>query len=103
MVPHVPWPLYGGVAATCPTSACAAGAQLLGCGGGGSAYTCRLRLLREMAAGRQARVLPLAALPDTALVVDCGGMGAPTVAAEKLEAHEVGAWGGRLGAACLTD
>ena len=67
-----------------------AGAQLLGCGGGGSAHNGRLRLLAELAAGRQARVLPLQLLGPEDLVVDCGGMGAPTVSMEKLEANEVG-------------
>ncbi len=68
--------------------AMALGAAVLGTGGGGSAHNARLRLLQQLRAGRTARVLAPDMLADNAVLVDCGGMGAPTVSAEKLDANE---------------
>ena len=45
-----------------------------------------------MRAGRPVRVVPLRALGEADMVVDCGGMGAPTVGYEKLDANKV-RWG----------
>jgi DUF917 family protein len=60
------------------------GAGVLGAGGGGSPYYGRLRLLSYVRAGRVPRVVDVAEVPDEALVVSVGGMGAPTVGFEKL-------------------
>lgn len=78
--------------------AIAVGAGILGTGGGGSPHNARLRLQRSMAAGQRAVVVQAAALRAGDWVVDVGGMGAPTVGAEKLDADEVwSAWRGRGG------
>lgn len=74
--------------------ALAVGAQVLGTGGGGSASAAKLRLLSEMNAARTrgcccARISGLGSVAADAVVIDVGGMGAPTVSAEKLDAHEV--------------
>jgi hypothetical protein len=99
--------------------AIAVGAQILGAGGGGSARLNRLKLQHAMAqraaaaasapiaaaaaaaqgAGAAACqacrirpcVLSLAGLQDDAMLCDVGGMGAPTVSAEKLDSHECAA------------
>lgn len=96
--------------------AIALGAQILGAGGGGSARLNRLKLQHAMAArgaaggqvsssaagqcaGAEAVnpcrtrpcVLSLAGLQDDAMLCDVGGMGAPTVSAEKLDSHECAA------------
>lgn len=62
----------------------AIGAGILGTGGGGNPYRGMVRAKLELAAGRRLRVVRLAELPDDALVVPLGGMGAPTVGMEKL-------------------
>ncbi len=69
------------------TQAIAIGAGILGTGGGGSTYLNRLRLENELR--RQGRPVPIIqadAVPDAALVCAVGGMGAPTVSHEKLQA-----------------
>lgn len=59
--------------------------QVLGAGGNGSARHGCLALRSAMRAGAPApRVLPLCRLRNDAVVCDAGGMGAPTVSAEKL-------------------
>ncbi len=71
------------------TQAIAIGAGILGTGGGGSTYLNRLRLENEIR--RQARpvaVIQADDLPDDALVCAVGGMGAPTVSNEKLQAGD---------------
>lgn len=62
----------------------AIGAGILGTGGGGNPYRGMVRAKLELAAGRALRVVRLDELPDDALVVPIGGMGAPTVGMEKL-------------------
>jgi len=73
------------------TGAIAIGAGILGTGGGGSTYLNRLRLENELRRqGRPVPVLAAEAVPDEALVCAVGGMGAPTVSHEKLQAgHEI--------------
>ncbi|CAK0783618.1 hypothetical protein CVIRNUC_006817 [Coccomyxa viridis] len=64
------------------------GCGILGAGGGGDPYINRLKVLRELDRGGVIRVIGMAAVPEGALVVEAGGMGAPTVGAEKLDAYE---------------
>ncbi|MCY3780480.1 MAG: DUF917 domain-containing protein [Chloroflexi bacterium] len=71
------------------TLAIAVGAGILGTGGGGSTYLNRLRLENELR-GRGGAVTVIQAddVPDDALVCAVGGMGAPTVSNEKLQAGQ---------------
>lgn len=66
----------------------ATGAALLGTGGGGNPYLGMLRMRELLRAGRRARVLGPDELPDDALVVTAGGMGAPVISWEKLPQGE---------------
>ena len=69
------------------TQAIAIGAGILGTGGGGSTYLNRLRLENELRRqGRAVSVIRADDVPDDALVCAVGGMGAPTVSNEKLQA-----------------
>ena len=69
------------------TLAIAIGAGVLGTGGGGSTYLNRLRLENEIRKqGRDVQVIQADDVPDDALVCAVGGMGAPTVSNEKLQA-----------------
>ncbi len=71
------------------TLALALGAGVLGTGGGGNTYVGRVWLERELRlAGKSCRIIDADALPDDALTVGIGGMGAPTVGVEKLDARE---------------
>ena len=62
----------------------AIGAGILGTGGGGSPYLGTLQALNLFAAGGSVTLVPLASVPDDALVVSVGGMGAPTVGIERI-------------------
>lgn len=62
----------------------AIGAGILGTGGGGNPRTGLLRAQRYLDEGYQLRIVKLEELPDDALVVPMGGMGAPTVGVEKM-------------------
>lgn len=62
----------------------AIGAGILGTGGGGNPYRGRVKALLEIDAGRRLELVGLDELPDDALVVPLGGMGAPTIGQEKL-------------------
>ena len=64
------------------------GAAILGTGGGGNPYIGKLRCREELKKGRRIPVIPLAELPDDALVVSLGGIGAPVVGVEKIEEGE---------------
>ncbi|MEM7004988.1 MAG: DUF917 domain-containing protein [Pseudomonadota bacterium] len=64
------------------------GAAILGTGGGGNPYIGKLRCREELKKGRKIPVIPLAELPDDALVVSLGGIGAPVVGVEKIEEGE---------------
>lgn len=71
------------------TQAIAIGAGILGTGGGGSTYLNRLRLDNELRRqGRAVSILQADDVPDDALVCAVGGMGAPTVSNEKLQAGD---------------
>ncbi|MEM0934300.1 MAG: DUF917 domain-containing protein [Pseudomonadota bacterium] len=64
------------------------GAAILGTGGGGNPYIGKLRCREELRKGRKIPVIPLHELPDEALVVSLGGIGAPVVGVEKIERGE---------------
>jgi DUF917 family protein len=68
----------------------AIGAGILGTGGGGNPYRGLVRAKLELEAGRTMQVVRLNELPEDALVVPLGGMGAPTVGLEKLERGDEG-------------
>jgi uncharacterized protein len=62
----------------------ARGAAFLGTGGGGNPYVGRLMVDWAHARGGPLEVIALNEVPDDALVIPTAGMGAPTVAVEKL-------------------
>jgi DUF917 family protein len=66
----------------------ATGAALLGTGGGGNPYLGLLRARELLRSGLRMQVLGPEELPDDALVVAAGGMGAPVVSWEKLPRGE---------------
>jgi DUF917 family protein len=68
----------------------AIGAGILGTGGGGNPRHGALRAKQQLAEGRRLRVISLDELPDDALVVPLGGMGAPTVGVEKMSRGDEG-------------
>jgi DUF917 family protein len=71
--------------------ALARGCAVLGAGGGGDPY---LGLLQAMQATEDFGPVPLVDvddLPDDALIMPCGGIGAPTVSIEKIENGDEGA------------
>lgn len=64
------------------------GAAILGTGGGGNPYIGKLRCREELRKGNRIDVIPLDELPNDALVVSLGGIGAPVVGVEKFEQGE---------------
>jgi uncharacterized protein len=62
----------------------AIGAAILGTGGGGNPYRGKVQALLHLERGYALRVVKLDELPEDALVVPVGGMGAPTIALEKI-------------------
>ena len=64
------------------------GAAILGTGGGGNPYIGKLRCRQELKKGRRIEVIGLDELPDDAMVVSLGGIGAPVVGVEKIEQGE---------------
>jgi DUF917 family protein len=62
----------------------AIGAGILGTGGGGNPYQGKTRAQMHLAKGDKLVVLGLDELPDDALVIPMGGMGAPTIGVEKI-------------------
>lgn len=62
----------------------AAGAGILGTGGGGNPYHGQLHVLRLLAGGGRVRMADADEVPDDALCVSVGGMGAPTIGIEKV-------------------
>lgn len=68
--------------------AVAIGAAILGTGGGGNPYIGMLRCREELRRGRVIKVIPIDELPDDAMVISLGGIGAPVVGIEKIEQGE---------------
>ncbi len=64
------------------------GAAILGTGGGGNPYIGKLRCREQLKKGKRIPVIPLSELPDDAVVVSLGGIGAPVVGVEKIEEGE---------------
>jgi uncharacterized protein len=62
----------------------AIGAGILGTGGGGNPYYGKLHARRLLRSGAEVRVVEPRELPDDALVVSVGSMGAPTVGVERI-------------------
>lgn len=62
----------------------AIGAGILGTGGGGNPYRGMVRAQHQLDEGRKLTIVRLDELPENALVVPMGGMGAPTVGLEKI-------------------
>ncbi len=62
----------------------AIGAGILGTGGGGNPRQGRIRAQTKLEEGFKLTIVSLDELPDDALVVPMGGMGAPTIGLEKL-------------------
>ena len=58
--------------------------HLLGTGGGGNPYTVKLYARELLKQGKRIAVVDPLTLPDDALVVAVGGMGAPTVSIERI-------------------
>lgn len=64
--------------------ALAIGAGILGTGGGGNPYYGKLHVRRLLREGRRIRIVAPDEVPDDALVVSVGGMGAPTIGIERI-------------------
>ncbi|ADB50565.1 DUF917 domain-containing protein [Conexibacter woesei] len=60
------------------------GAGILGTGGGGNPYVGKLRARKLLRAGHEIEVIALEDVPDEWRLCTAGGMGAPTIAVEKL-------------------
>jgi uncharacterized protein len=65
--------------------ALARGCAVLGAGGGGDTYLALLQALQATGDHSPVPLVDLDELPDDALVMSCGGIGAPSVAIEKIE------------------
>ncbi len=64
--------------------ALAIGAGILGTGGGGNPYYGKLYVRRLLREGRRVYIVAPEDVPDDALVVSVGGMGAPTIGIERI-------------------
>lgn len=62
----------------------AAGAAVLGCGGGGDPYVGALMACQSLRGGAPVHLVPAADVPDDALVIVTAGIGAPPVLVEKI-------------------
>src|SRR5215472_9227164 len=69
----------------------ARGCAILGAGGGGDSYVALLQALQATEDFGPAQLIDLDELPDDALIMPCGGIGAPTVTIEKFENGDEGA------------
>jgi DUF917 family protein len=67
------------------------GCAILGAGGGGDAYVTLLQVLQATEDFGPVPLVDLDELPDDALIMPCGGIGAPTVTIEKFENGDEGA------------
>jgi hypothetical protein len=65
--------------------ALARGCAILGAGGGGDAHVTLLQALQATEDFGPVPLVDLDELPDDALIMPCGGIGAPTVSIEKIE------------------
>ncbi|HUY49868.1 MAG TPA: DUF917 domain-containing protein [Streptosporangiaceae bacterium] len=70
--------------------ALARGCAVLGAGGGGDPYLGLLQALQATADFGPVPLVDLDELPDDALIMPCGGIGAPTVSIEKIENGDEG-------------
>ncbi|MDX6336957.1 MAG: uncharacterized protein QOG05_4297 [Streptosporangiaceae bacterium] len=70
--------------------ALARGCAVLGAGGGGDTYLCLLQALQASEDFGPASLVDVDELPDEALIMPCGGIGAPTVSIEKIENGDEG-------------
>ncbi len=70
--------------------ALARGCAVLGAGGGGDTYLSLLQALQATEDCGPVPLLDIAELPDDALIMPCGGIGAPTVSIEKIENGDEG-------------
>src|SRR5438093_3784259 len=70
----------------------ARGCSVLGAGGGGDTYTSLLASRYAIERFGPVELVDLDDLPDNALVMPCGYIGAPVVSIEKLGAGEEGGW-----------
>lgn len=70
----------------------ARGCSVLGAGGGGDTYTSLLAARHAIERFGPVRLVDLDNLPDDALIMPCGGIGAPVVSIEKLGTGEEGRW-----------
>ena len=70
----------------------ARGCSVLGAGGGGDTYTSLLAARHAIERFGPVRLVDLNNLPDDALIMPCGGIGAPVVSIEKLGTGEEGRW-----------
>ncbi len=73
---------------TAELAAIARGAALLGTGGGGDPYVGRLLAEHALGPGGHVPVIPLAEVPDDAVVAAVGIIGAPTIGVEKIQGAE---------------
>ncbi len=64
--------------------ALAIGAGILGTGGGGNPYYGKLHVRRLLREGHRVQIVAPDEVPDDALVVSVGGMGAPTIGIERI-------------------
>ncbi len=67
------------------------GCAILGAGGGGDSYVALLQALQATEDFGPVPLIDLDELPDDALIMPCGGIGAPTVTIEKFENGDEGA------------
>ncbi len=67
------------------------GCAILGAGGGGDSYVALLQALQATEDFGPVPLVDLDELPDDALIMPCGGIGAPTVTIEKFENGDEGA------------
>ena len=70
--------------------ALARGCAVLGAGGGGDTYLTLLQALQATEDYGPVALVDVDELPDDALIMPCGGIGAPTVSIEKLENGDEG-------------
>src|SRR5581483_283495 len=70
--------------------ALARGCAVLGAGGGGDPYLGLLQALQATDDFGPVSLVDLDELPDDALIMPCGGIGAPTVSIEKIENGDEG-------------